>query len=119
MATFFWSRRKQKQEEMVRSAARCHDLFEFPTADRPCQDSLLEHVLMATPLLALHVVADYRFRRQSHINVQELLAYRTSLRVAAQRKECWRTKTPFLIDSQVVVNVNVTSSQEVALRPTN
>eukprot|EP00971_Amphidinium_carterae_P277412 5505535-Amphidinium_carterae.1 len=102
MATFFWSRRKQKHEEMVRSAEGSHDLFEFPAADRPCQDSLLEHVLLATPL---HVVADYRFRRQSHINVQELLAYRTSLRAAARRRECWRTKTPFLIDSQVVVNV--------------
>eukprot|EP00971_Amphidinium_carterae_P166730 3304158-Amphidinium_carterae.1 len=101
-ATCFWSRRKQKTEEMVKASSDCRDLFDFPAAERPEQDSLLEHVVLATPW---HISASYRFRRQSHINVQELLAYRTALRAAARREECWRCKIPFFIDSQVVVSV--------------
>eukprot|EP00971_Amphidinium_carterae_P336479 6472870-Amphidinium_carterae.2 len=101
-ATFFWSRRKQKHEEMVRSSPEGRDLFDFPEAVRPEQDSLLEHVVLPTPW---HISASYRFRRHSHINVQELLAYRTALRAASRRRECWKSKTPFFIDSQVVVNV--------------
>eukprot|EP00971_Amphidinium_carterae_P075902 1499652-Amphidinium_carterae.3 len=53
----------------------------------------------------MSVRADYRFRRTSHINVQEMLAYRTALKVAAQRPENWRCRVPFMIDSQVVANV--------------
>eukprot|EP00971_Amphidinium_carterae_P349167 6490879-Amphidinium_carterae.2 len=101
-ATFFWSRRPQKWEEMVRARPGHQELFEFPMAERRCQDSLLEHVLQAVPL---RVAASYKFRRRSHINVQELLAYRTALKVAAGRVECWQRRVPFMIDSQVVTNV--------------
>eukprot|EP00971_Amphidinium_carterae_P206628 4099831-Amphidinium_carterae.5 len=37
---------------------------------------------------------------ESHIST-----CRNSLKIAAQRTECWHRKVPFLIDSQVVVNV--------------
>eukprot|EP00971_Amphidinium_carterae_P210932 4185404-Amphidinium_carterae.2 len=50
MAVFYWSRRKQKTEQMVRADSSCRDLYEFPAAERPQQDALLEHVLQATPL---------------------------------------------------------------------
>eukprot|EP00971_Amphidinium_carterae_P266686 5290002-Amphidinium_carterae.4 len=101
-ATFLWSRRAQKWEGMVRARPGHQDLFEFPSAVRLEQDSLLEHVLSTLPL---KVVSSYRFRRKSHINVQELLAYRTSLRAATARPECWGRRIPFLIDSQVVTNI--------------
>eukprot|EP00971_Amphidinium_carterae_P299807 5956723-Amphidinium_carterae.3 len=96
-ATFFWSRRKQKNEEMVKASPGSRDLDDFPAAVRPEQDSLLEHVILATPW---HISASYRFRRHSHINVQEMLAYHTALRAAARRTECWRSKVSFFLDSQ-------------------
>eukprot|EP00971_Amphidinium_carterae_P149242 2959052-Amphidinium_carterae.1 len=37
LAVFYWSRRKQKIEEMVRSDSGCRDLYEFPAAERPQQ----------------------------------------------------------------------------------
>eukprot|EP00971_Amphidinium_carterae_P027016 532764-Amphidinium_carterae.2 len=101
-ATFLWSRRAQKWEPMVRARPGHQELYEFTSAARQEQDALLEHVLLSLPL---RTIASYRFRRHSHINVQELLAYRTALRAASQRRECWGRRIPFLIDSQVVTNI--------------
>eukprot|EP00971_Amphidinium_carterae_P332684 6466947-Amphidinium_carterae.1 len=101
-AVFMWSRRQQKWEGMVRSGPESRDLYDFPAAPRAEQDFLMEHKLLS---LRMRVGASYRFRRQSHINVQELLAFRTALKMAAKRKQCWSRRVSFFIDSQVVVNV--------------
>eukprot|EP00971_Amphidinium_carterae_P332781 6467102-Amphidinium_carterae.1 len=101
-ATFFWSRRPQKWEEMVRSRPEHQQLFEFPAAARPAQDALLEHVVLAQPW---RITASYRFRKRSHINVQELLAFRTAVRRASSLSSCWHRRIPFFVDSQVVANV--------------
>eukprot|EP00971_Amphidinium_carterae_P078454 1551722-Amphidinium_carterae.2 len=87
---------------MVRAQPGHRDLFDFPRAERSSQDALLEHVLLSLPLT---IRASYRFRRESHINAQELLAYRTALKVAASRPENWYRRVPFMVDSQVVANV--------------
>eukprot|EP00971_Amphidinium_carterae_P350331 6491491-Amphidinium_carterae.1 len=101
-AVFMWSRRQQKWEGMVRAGPESRDLYDFPAAPRAEQDSLMEHKLLS---LRMHVGASYRFRRQSHINVQELLAFRTALKMAVKRRQCWSRRVSFFIDSQVVVNV--------------
>eukprot|EP00971_Amphidinium_carterae_P134018 2655823-Amphidinium_carterae.1 len=99
---FMWSRRQQKWENMVRSGPESKDLYEFPAAPRPEQDSLMEHKLLS---LRMRVGASYRFRHCSHINVQELLAYRTALKMAARTRMCRQRRVSFFIGSQVVVNV--------------
>ena len=47
-------------------------------------------------------MTSFRFRTRSHINVQELLATRASVKHAVKHRRCWGTRIPFLVDSTVV-----------------
>eukprot|EP00971_Amphidinium_carterae_P151937 3011231-Amphidinium_carterae.2 len=55
--------------------------------------------------LTFHVSSSYAFREICHINKQELLAWRTSLRHGVERGFLVHTRCCFLIDSQVIVNI--------------
>eukprot|EP00971_Amphidinium_carterae_P091082 1802845-Amphidinium_carterae.1 len=55
--------------------------------------------------LTFHVSSSYAFKEIAHINKQELLAWRTSLRHGVSRGFLVHTRCCFLIDSQVIVNI--------------
>ena len=48
-----------------------------------------------------HLVTSYKFKKQRHINIQECLAWRTSIKRAARNRRNWNTRLTCVVDSTV------------------
>eukprot|EP00971_Amphidinium_carterae_P339536 6477397-Amphidinium_carterae.1 len=76
------------------------DTFEVLSPSAP--DLALEDFVAG---LTFHLSSSYAFKDISHINKQELLAWRTALRHGVGRGFLVHSRGCFLIDSQVIVNI--------------
>eukprot|EP00971_Amphidinium_carterae_P088889 1759175-Amphidinium_carterae.4 len=99
-SVWLWVQTDTKAEPMLYQGDKASDMF-----------------LLLNPLLSrgrveewmaskqFHMRAVFSFRREAHINMQELLAWRCALRAAVRKGSAIGHRAVFVLDSQVVTNV--------------